>query len=84
LRHDVPAVAHGEFTLLLPDDPRVWAFTRRFEGTELLVVANLSGDVVVPELAGWDLGELLLGNLPEPGPALRAWESRVLRRRVRA
>jgi oligo-1,6-glucosidase len=84
LRHDVPAVAHGEFALLLPDDRRVWAFTRRFEGTELLVVANLSGDVVVPELAGWDVGELLLGNLPEPGPALRAWESRVLRRRFRA
>jgi oligo-1,6-glucosidase len=81
LRHDVPAVAHGDFTLLLPDDPRVWAFTRRFEGTELLVVANLSGDVVVPELPGWEAAELLLGNLPEPGPVLRAWESRVLRRR---
>jgi oligo-1,6-glucosidase len=84
LRHEVPAVAHGDFALLLPDDPRVWAFTRRFEGTELLVVANLSGDVVVPELTGWDAGELLLGNLPDPGPALRAWESRVLRRRTPA
>ena len=80
LRHDVPAVAHGDFTLLLPDDERVWAFTRRHLGVELLVVANLSGDEVCPDLAGWLDGELLLGNLAGPGPVLRPWESRVLRR----
>jgi oligo-1,6-glucosidase len=80
LRHEVPAVAHGDFTLLLPDDPRLWAFTRRYRGVELLVVANLSGENVVPELDGWSDGELLLGNLPGPGPVLRPWESRVLRR----
>jgi oligo-1,6-glucosidase len=80
LRHEVPAVVHGDFSLLLPDDERVWAFTRRHDGVELLVVANLSGDVVVPDLPDWDRGELLLGNLPDPRPELRPWESRVLRR----
>jgi oligo-1,6-glucosidase len=80
LRHEVPAVVHGDFSLLLPDDEQIWAFTRRWEGTELLVVANLSSNEVVPDLEGWNDGQLLLGNLPEPGPRLRAWESRVVQR----
>jgi oligo-1,6-glucosidase len=80
LRHEVPAVVHGDFSLLLPDDERIWAFLRRWVGVELLVVANLSPDEVVPDLDGWDHGRLLLGNLPEPGPRLRAWESRVMQR----
>jgi oligo-1,6-glucosidase len=80
LRHEVPAVVDGDFTLLLPEDERVWAFTRRHEGVELLMVANISAVEVVPELDGWQDGELLLGNLPRPGPVLRAWESRVLLR----
>ena len=29
LRHTEPAVAHGDFTMLLPDDDAVYAFTRR-------------------------------------------------------
>jgi oligo-1,6-glucosidase len=76
----VPAVVHGDFSLLLPEDERVWAFTRRWEGVELLVVANLSSYDVAPDIDGWEEGELLLGNLPDPGPRLRAWESRVLQR----
>ncbi|MDT7570729.1 MAG: oligo,6-glucosidase [Actinomycetota bacterium] len=81
LRHDEPAVVHGDFTLLLADDERVWAFTRRWEDIELLVVANLSSDEVVPGLDGWTDGQLLLGNLPDPGTRLRPWESRVMQRR---
>ena len=78
LRHEVPAVAHGDFALRLEDDEQVWAFTRRHEGVELLVVASFSPYELTPEL---DLaGELLLGTHPDPGPVLRPWESRVLRR----
>ncbi len=88
LRHAEPAVVHGDFTLLLPDDPVVYAFTRRLGATELLVVANFSAEVVpvaVPGAAGWDGAELVLGNLADPPerPAtapLRPWEARVLRR----
>src|SRR5919202_2730700 len=29
LRHSEPVVAHGDFTILLADDPRVYAYTRR-------------------------------------------------------
>ena len=32
LRHDDPVVALGDFTMLLPDDEHVYAFTRRADG----------------------------------------------------
>ena len=82
LRHEVPAVALGDFQLLLPDDEQLWAFTRRHDGVELLVVANLSSAEVCAEVPGWEDAELLLGNLPYalPGLRLRPWESQVHRR----
>jgi oligo-1,6-glucosidase len=82
LRHTEPVVAHGDFTLLLPDDERVYAFTRAHEGVELLVLGNFTGeDVTVDVPEGWEDAELLLGNLP-PGRAgvLRPWEATVHRR----
>ena len=44
LRHTEPVVAHGDFTMLLPDDERVYAFTRRLGDDELLVLGNFSGE----------------------------------------
>lgn len=41
LRHDEPAVAHGDFSRLLADHEQVYAFVRRHGDTELLVLANL-------------------------------------------
>ena len=88
LRHAEPVVAHGDFRMLLPDDPQVYAFTRSYGGVELLVVANLSADVVradVPDAGAWAVAELVLrsgGEAPDPvdGLALGAWEARVYRR----
>ena len=81
LRHDEPVVAHGDFTMLLPDDERVYAFTRRLGDVELLVLGNFSGEAVTVDLpeAG---GELVLGNYADAGEelVLRPWEARVLRR----
>jgi oligo-1,6-glucosidase len=81
LRHSEPVVAHGDFTMLLPDDERVYAFTRRLGDTELLVLGNFSGDDAAVALPEAD-GELLLGNYPDAGEPLRLrpWEARVLRR----
>ncbi|MFC4785969.1 glycoside hydrolase family 13 protein [Nocardioides sp. MAHUQ-72] len=84
LRKSEPAVAHGDFTMLLPDDPVVYAFTRRLGDVELLTVANFSGRPVcpaVPEWEQWAGAELLLGNVTgSNGPELAPWEARVLRR----
>jgi oligo-1,6-glucosidase len=80
LRHSEPAVVHGDFTMLLEDDERVYAFMRRHEGVELLVLGNFSGDEVPVDLPGWAGAELVIG---EPGDALRPWEGRVYRRYCR-
>jgi len=91
LRHTVPVVAFGDFTMLLPDDEAVYAFTRRLGGTELLVLANFSGrdaPAPVPDAASWATQEVLIANVAGPvltaSPAtplvLRPWEARVYRR----
>ena len=83
LRHDEPVVALGDFAMLLPEHPEVYAFTRSLDDEVLLVVCNLSRTTqslaeLLPEARGADL---VLGNLPAPDPAvLRPWEARVLRR----
>jgi len=83
LRHTVPAVAHGDFTMLLPEDERVYAFTRAHEGVELLTLCNISGTPAPVDLPGWDAAELLLGTHGTGGTGeLAGWESRVLRRTV--
>jgi oligo-1,6-glucosidase len=81
LRHAEPVVAHGEFTMLLPDDERVYAFTRRLADVELLVLGNFSGERAAVELPE-ARGELVLGNYADAGEelVLRPWEARVLRR----
>ena len=90
LRHSEPAVVHGDFTMLLPDDPVVYAFTRHHRDVELLVLANFSADPTgaqIPDAGVWDGAELVLTNHPDPPatPAtapLRSWEARILRRRT--
>jgi len=85
LRHDLPVVVHGDFTLLLPDHEQVYAFVRRLGSGELLVLANLSNDgtTVDRDLADdWAESELLLTDRPGPGPltpglVLQPWEARV-------
>jgi oligo-1,6-glucosidase len=88
LRHTEPAVAHGDFTMLLADHEQVYAFTRRHGDVELLVLGNFSGEPVtadIPGAAGWLDAELILGNVPAPDPiqpqlTLQPWEARVHRR----
>jgi oligo-1,6-glucosidase len=90
LRHTDPVVTDGDFELLLPDHPAIWAFLRRGPDTELLVAANFSADVtgaVLPLDPGWADAAVVLTNLPDqdplqPPPALklRPWESVIWRR----
>jgi oligo-1,6-glucosidase len=88
LRHEDPVVAHGDFTMLLPDHEQVYAFTRSLDGTTLLVLGNFSGedaDVVLPDADAWASAPVLVGNYNAPharhgGFLLRPWETVVLRR----
>jgi len=91
LRHTEPAVADGDFTMLLAGSEQIYAFSRTLGDTELLVIGNLSAEPAdCLELSGWDGAELLLSNLThgetEPAAAglgskiLQPWEARVLRR----
>ncbi|MFE2870039.1 alpha-glucosidase [Embleya sp. NPDC059259] len=83
LRHSEPAVVHGDFTMLLADDERLYAFTRRHRGITLLVLANFTGETVAlpADLAAQGArAPLVLGNAgPIDALILRPWEARVHR-----
>ena len=68
--------------MLLPDDERVYAFTRRLDDVELLVLGNFSASPVTPAIDGWDDAEVLIGE--GSGVALGPWEGRVLKRSRRS
>ena len=44
LRKDHPAIVWGDYTLLLPDHPTVFAYERRYQGERWVVVANISDE----------------------------------------
>jgi oligo-1,6-glucosidase len=85
LRHTEPVVAHGVFAMLLPDDEQVYAFTRRSDDVELLVLGNFSGERALPQppdAAAWAGAEVLVGTpAPDGSLALAPWEGRAYRRR---
>jgi oligo-1,6-glucosidase len=92
LRHTDPVVTDGEFELLLPEHPSIWAFIRRTADAELLVVASFSADVVAAVLPldrDWAAADVVLTSLtgngdtplqPPPDLKLRPWESIIWRR----
>jgi oligo-1,6-glucosidase len=88
LRHTEPAVVDGDFTMLLPHDERLYAFTRRLGATELLVIGNFSADPVQAEIDGaaeWESAELLLTNTATPPSeplVLGPWQAVIYRRTV--
>jgi oligo-1,6-glucosidase len=84
-RHDEPTVAYGDFTLELPQDDQLFAYSRHWEGTELLVVANFGGETAdVPDAFADRCrdAELVLSNGEvDEGVRMLPWEARVYRRR---
>ena len=85
LRHTEPAVVDGDFTMLLHADERLYAFTRRLGGTELLVIGNFSDHKVRAEIEdadAWSSAELVLDNLDQPPTdlTLGPWQAVVYRR----
>jgi oligo-1,6-glucosidase len=88
LRHDEPAVVDGDFTMLLPHDEQLYAFTRRLGATELLVIGNFSAEPARAEIddaAAWTSAELLLTNAATPPSedlVLGPWQAVVYRRTI--
>ena len=81
LRHDDPVVQQGTFELLLADDPVLYVFTRTLGQEQLLVVGNFSA--TTPRLPIDAHGDVVVANYPDPyTDELRAWEVRVVRRKV--
>ncbi len=79
LRKTYPVFREGSFELLLPEDEDIFAYIRRAEGEQLLVVCNLSGRERAFQVpAEFERGERLLGNYPDGGPVLRPWETRTV------
>ena len=73
------------YTLLEPDHPTLFAFTRTLADDSLLVVGNFSSEELDAPVLGsgsWGRGSLVLGNYADPGEAttLRPWEARIVRR----
>jgi oligo-1,6-glucosidase len=88
LRHREPVVAVGDFELLLPEHPSVWAIVRRLDDAEVVMLANCSREDVTLDAAS--IGDLagaavMLTTHPDDPPSspyvLRGWESVVFARR---
>ncbi|MBP3036426.1 alpha-glucosidase [Arthrobacter sp. zg-ZUI100] len=80
LRHGSKAVSLGDFELMGPGDPKLFAFRRRFGDEELAVLCNVSGEPLpVPQYE--PRHRLVLGNYSDPGDPemLRPWEARIHR-----
>jgi oligo-1,6-glucosidase len=85
LRKAWPVLVEGEFELLLLKHPALFAFTRRLNDVQLLVLCNFSAQfqgLLLKSLPDFSTATPLLGNLPTPEWAmapdtLAAWEARV-------
>lgn len=66
LRKAEPLLTWGNYQDLLPEHPSLWCYRREWQGQQLWVVANLSGDSQPwqPEIAGgeWDVA---MSNYPD-------------------
>lgn len=79
LRKTYPVFRDGSFTLLLPEDPHIFDYTRDTEQEHLLVVCNFTDKVLhldAPE--AFRGAEVLLSNYREASDALRPYEAVML------
>ena len=83
LRKSSGTLLYGHYELLLPESEEIYAYLRRLNGEEILVVCNFtarSAPFMLPE--GWDGAGLLLSNYETPpsGGVLRPFEAGALGR----
>lgn len=85
LRKEYQVFLDGSFTLLLPEDEKIFAYVRKNEDSELLVCVNFTDEELsLPEACKWHAGELLVHNYDgELGSELRPYEAFMVYRAVK-
>ena len=85
LRKEYQVFLDGSFTLLLPEDEKIFAYVRKNEDSELLVCVNFTyEELSLPEACKWHDGELLVHNYDgELGSELRTYEAFMVYRAVK-
>ncbi|MCI7809315.1 alpha-glucosidase [bacterium] len=79
LRKQYDVFRDGRFTLLCPEDPQIFAYTRDTDTAHLLVVCNFSGEsAAFPLPEEFRNAETLIANYPGEPETLRPWEARIL------
>ena len=79
LRKTYDVFRDGTFTLLLPEDEKIFAYTRDTENAHLLVVCNFTGETLDFEVPELFLGsQLLISNYREPTDGLQPYEACML------
>lgn len=81
LRKQYDVFRDGRFTLLCPEDPQIFAYTRDTDTAHMLVVCNFSGAEAAFSLPeAFRHAETLIANYPGEPETLRPWEARILYR----
>ena len=79
LRKTYDVLRSGSFTLLCPEDEKIFAYTRDTEQEHMLVVCNFTAETLdfdAPE--AFRGAEMLLNNYAEPSSRLRPYEAVIL------
>jgi oligo-1,6-glucosidase len=85
LRQAWPVLVDGDYSLLLPKHPALFAYTRQLKDVTLLVLCNFSAQfqgLPLKQLPDFSNATPLIGNLPKEewplaADTLAAWEARV-------
>lgn len=81
LRKDHEVIVYGDYELVFPDDPEVFAYTRTLNGTKVLVVCNFKGNTIELPLHEHlaETNQLLISNYAGELPLdeLRPYEARM-------
>jgi len=79
LRKNYNVFRDGSFTLLHPEDERIFAYTRDMEDEHLLVVCNFSDENLELDAPENFVGtQVLISNYVEDAPQLRPYEAVML------
>ena len=82
LRKTHPVFRDGSFNLLIPEDEKIFAYTRDTDNEHLLVVCNFTGETLDFEVPQeYDGAEMLISNYREAAPGLRPYEAAMLLKR---